>query len=110
MLYVNPMATSLGNTLAHTKNPARRQQLALQELEHYFLYTLFKEMRKTLQGDTVLGNKTEQGPVRDMLDDALSREIAQSGKFGLARQMQQALRQEQLSRDIARSHRVKFSA
>ena len=85
MLYVNPLENrSVAVPAAADK--AQKEKMALRELEHFFLYTLMKEMRKT----TDVGNQKshEQGLYEDMQDDALAGIMASSGQVGLAKQIE----------------------
>ena len=61
-----------------------RLKTASQEFEAYFVNTLFKEMRKTIQD----GGLTEKSQARQtfegMLDEEMSKIISKKGSFGLA--------------------------
>lgn len=61
-----------------------RLKTASQEFEAYFVNTLFKEMRKTIQD----GGLTEKSQAREtfegMLDEEMSKLISKKGSFGLA--------------------------
>ena len=72
---------------------AAKRKTALKELEHYFLYDLMQEMRSGLADETLLENKREKQYFESMLDDALSNQMAESGQFGLAKQVEQQLAQ-----------------
>lgn len=91
MLYVNPVNPALNRIEMGT--PAAdeaRKKTALQEMEHLFLYTLLREMHQTV---SVGGEKKgrELQLYEEMLDDALSSEMAKSGQVGLAKQIEQQL-------------------
>lgn len=59
-------------------------KVASQEFEAYFVNTLFKEMRKTIQD----GGLTEKSQAREtfegMLDEEMSKLIGKKGGFGIA--------------------------
>lgn len=90
MLYVNPLENAYIDPVTRMAEKPRSEKAALKELEHFFLFTLLKEMRKT----TDMGNKKgrEMELYEDMLDDGLSGVMAQSGQVGLAKQIEQQMR------------------
>lgn len=91
MLYVNPVSPALNRIEAGSPAAEEaRKKTAMQELEHLFLYTLLREMRQTV---SVNGEKKgrELELYEEMLDDALSSEMAKSGQVGMARQLEQEL-------------------
>ena len=93
MLYVNPLAWNPGlrtPAASDTEDPTRRHA-ALQELERYFVYSLLQEMRRTLDEAALAESPREKALVGDLLDDALSGAVAQSGQFGLAQQIERDL-------------------
>ena len=102
MLYVNPLDPSLMR-LEGMANKSGQEKVALQELEHFFLYMLLQEMRKT----TDIAGTNEKGPEMDlyneMLDDALSGEMSKSGQIGLAKQIEQQLRQAEMQQTLRAS-------
>lgn len=91
MLYVNPMASAYVARADSVMFSAARERVALQELEHYFVYTLLQEMRKSVGSISGTRRTAETRFYEELLDDALSGEIAASGQFGLARQIQEQL-------------------
>lgn len=100
MLYVNPLAALSTSRLGPAVNSPERQELALKELEHYFLFTLLREMRRTLDGDRVFGDTAENRVYTEMLDDALSQKLAESGQFGIAKQIGEQLRAASLQGEL----------
>jgi len=94
MLYVNPldarMAKSLGEVYADIGKA--REKAALQELEHLFLYTLLREMHKTVDISGRSSTSREKDLYEEMFDDAVSGEMARSGQLGIARQIEQQLK------------------
>jgi len=73
---------------------------ALQELEGYFVSTLMKEMRKTVQRSGLLGDGFSMRAYEEMLDDALSKEAARSGQFGIARLVEEQLSIQELQHQL----------
>ncbi|HEO70396.1 MAG TPA: hypothetical protein ENN80_03975 [Candidatus Hydrogenedentes bacterium] len=93
MLYVNPialgpLAPGSESGVGESTSPKR----ALEELEHLFLFTLLREMRRTVPKGGVLNGGREQEFFDEMLDDALSGAMAESGQLGLAAQIEAQLR------------------
>jgi len=92
MLYVNPVGDGNTTGIALAKDPAKKQKMALQELEHLFLFTLVQEMHKTAS----IVEDPEKSPERDfyneMLDDALSGQMAASGQLGVAKKIEEQIR------------------
>ncbi len=92
MLYVNPLATPFvvrGDRLAFE---AAREKIALEELEHYFAFMLLREMRKTVSPEVLFDGGQEKRLYEEMLDDALSGELAKSGQLGIAKNIAGQLR------------------
>ena len=91
MLYVNPLATPAAARMDSLTSGSAKEKVALNELEHYFLFMLLQEMRKTVR---IAGESTrnhERQLFDEMLDDALSGEMARSGQLGIASQMREQL-------------------
>ena len=103
MLYVNPLGTGNATRIDLTKDPGAKQKVALEELEHLFLFTLLQEMRKTVP----ILEETEGGPERglynEMLDDALSGQMASSGQVGIAKQIEEQLRTAEMQHAIRKT-------
>jgi len=103
MLYVNPLDAGNATRIDLTKDPGAKQKVALEELEHLFLFTLLQEMRKTVP----ILEETEGGPERglyeEMLDDALSGQMASSGQMGIAKQIQEQLRTAEMQHAIQKT-------
>jgi flagellar protein FlgJ len=59
---------------------------AAREFEGYLLRILLDEMRKTVKAGGLFDGRATQG-YQAMLDDALTRQMAQRGGLGLANQM-----------------------
>ena len=93
MLYVNPLDSPNLSRIDTTKDPKAKEHLALQEFEHVFLFTLLQEMRKTVPigGEDEKQNE-EKELYSEMLDDALSGQMASSNQLGVAKQIETQLR------------------
>ena len=92
MLYVNPLEVSRGARTSQILEGASREKTALKEYEHYFLYTLLREMRNTVTKNDLFGDSQSRQVYEDMLDDYMAGEMAKSGQFGIARQIEAQLR------------------
>lgn len=87
MLYVTPPSLERGIAATQgAESPARRAE-ALQEFEHVFLKQLLDEMRKTVPKTGLLGDSPAQRYFEEMLDDVHAGKMAESGQFGIARQI-----------------------
>lgn len=83
MLYVNPAQN--GHAVRPGLSPAAgKRQAALEEFEHYFLFTLLEEMRKSVPNDGLFPRGAAGQMFDEMLDDALAGVMAKSGQVGLA--------------------------
>ena len=104
MLYVNPLLTVHEGTFdGKVASDPVRERVALEELEHYFLFTLLKEMRKTVPDDGLFGGGPERQLYDEMLDDALSAAMAKSGQLGVADTIEAQLRAAEVQRQVAES-------
>ena len=102
MLYVNPMesataraADGLRANLASSgkKDDLAKEKEALQEFERLFLFQMLREMRKTVPKDALFGGSNRQEFMEEMLDDHFAGQMASSGQFGIAKQMEQQMHQ-----------------
>lgn len=103
MLYVNPLATSRALESGALPETPERREFALKELEQYFVFTLLQEMRKSIPEDGLFGDGMANEIYNEMLDDALSGEIAESGQFGIAKLIEDQLRIADLQRQLKAS-------
>lgn len=100
MMYVNPIGQPhLREIEAGSFEGARREQ-ALEDLEHFFIFTLMKEMRKSINESGLFPHDPSLDFYEEMLDDALSRNMAESGQFGIAKMMEEQLRIQEMQREI----------
>ena len=100
MLYVNPITSAPISPGMRTTGGTEREkeQHALTELEHLFLFEMLRAMRRTLPGDAIFGKSSQKQFFEEMLDDALCGTWAASGATGIARAMERALHAEHSSR------------
>ncbi len=91
MLYVNPLESPALMRLDAEARKTVREKQAVQEFERFFLYQFLREMRKTIPPDPLLGRSSQQDFVEDMMDDFMAGKMADSGQFGMAKQMLQQL-------------------
>ena len=110
MLYVNPLEARATSQAFAGGNKEAREKVALQELEHLFLFTMLQEMRKTTQPSKSGDNSSEQQTYNEMLDDALSGEMARSGQVGLAKTIEAQLRAAEKGIPTRRPDQVKAAA
>lgn len=108
MLYVNPLATPYEvSTTRVMEDPfsrpmdAQRRQAALQELEHYFLFLLLQEMRKSVPQSGLLRDGFETRMYEQLLDDAFAKQAARSGQLGIAKLVDEQLRIRDLQPRLA---------
>ena len=93
MLYVNPLLALYPASRAEAVlNNAASEQVALEELEHLFLFTLLQEMRKSIPHDGLFEGRTARETYEEMMDDALSGAMAKTGQLGIARMIEEQLR------------------
>jgi len=92
MLYVNPLESLQGARFDASRPEAAREKEALQEFERLFLYTLLKEIRKTVPEDGLLDSASSTRVYWDMMDDAMAGEMARSGQLGVANAMEAQLK------------------
>lgn len=74
--------------------------MALRELEHFFLYTMLREMRKTVPENSLFEKGSSMNVYQDMFDDAIAGHMADSGQFGLAKVIQEQLRVQELQKQV----------
>lgn len=73
-----------------------RSEQAFKDLEALFLYELVKEMRKTIPEDEgIFGKNNASTTYQEMLDETYSKAMAESGQFGLAKQLAEQVRMQE---------------
>jgi len=110
MLYVNPLEARGAGQVFAGQDKAAKEKAALQELEHLFLFTMLKEMRKTTETVKSADRSHEREIYDEMLDDALSGEMARSGQVGLAKTIEAQLRAAEKGIPTRRLDQVKAAA
>ena len=82
---------------------AERERGALRDLEQFFLFTLLKEMRKTINDGGLFEQNASREYYDELLDHALSKEMARSGQLGLADMLEEQLQISDLQQRVAPS-------
>ncbi|MEK7794589.1 MAG: rod-binding protein [Candidatus Hydrogenedentota bacterium] len=100
MLYINPIAERFGAQAGLMADSPARTKMALRELEHFFLYTMLREMRKTVPENGLFGKDSSMSIYQDMFDDAIAGHMADSGQFGLAKAIEEQLRVQELQQSV----------
>ena len=101
LLYVNPMSAPQAiQPGAAVGASSAKEQKALKELEHYFAFTLLQEMRKSVPKTGMLDGGQAQQMYEEMLDDAMSGNMAASGQLGVSHMLEQQLRIADLQKKI----------
>ena len=96
----NPISTPYSANLEGLTQPDARDKAAFEEFEQFFLFTLLREMRKSIPHDGIWGDGAERRVYEEMLDDAFSKQMAKSGQFGLARSMAEQLRASEVRNSL----------
>ena len=85
-----------------------RLHSAATQLEGVFLDMLFSAMRNTVSKETIFGKQSSaEETFQTMLDEQRSQSVAQSGSFGIARVLEEQLRQSVLS-DASRESKTEI--
>lgn len=80
------------------KAALQRLHSAATQLEGVFLDMLFSAMRDTVPKETVFGKQSNaEDTFQSMLDEQRSQQMAQSGSFGIAKVLEEQLKQSVLS-------------
>jgi hypothetical protein len=103
MLYVNPLEVAGQARSGRALHGAGREQVALEEFERYFLYTLLTEMRKN-ESTGLLAQRSPAADVyQDMLNDHLAGVMAKSGQLGIAESIREQLRVQEAAAVLPRA-------
>lgn len=90
------------------KAALQRLHSAATQLEGVFLDMLFSAMRDTVPKETVFGKQSNaEDTFQSMLDEQRSQQMAQSGSFGIAKVLEEQLKQSVLS-DAARESKTQL--
>ncbi len=106
LLYVNPLSTARATESVAIDGQAGRDRVALEELEHHFIFTMLQEMRKSVPEGGIFPRGHEERMYEEMLDDAMSGEIAHSGQFGIAKMIAEQLRIEEMQKQLKGSEKL----
>lgn len=89
------MASAIGVSKVEAFHEARSER-AFKDLEGLFLKELLKEMRKSIPDEGIFTKSHATEIYEEMLDDVFSKAMADSGQFGIAKQIaaQLQLREE----------------
>lgn len=87
MLYVNPQTAHSVHQGDMKPGTKARDAEVLREYEQLFIYQMLKEMRKTVPDYGVVDGP-QQEHFHEMMDDFLAGEMARSGQFGIAAQLE----------------------
>ena len=86
----------------------QRLHAAATQLEGVFLNMLFSAMRETVPKESIFGKESNaEETFQTMLDDQRSQAVAQSGSFGIAKVLEEQLKQSVLS-DAARESKTQL--
>ncbi len=94
-------ANSFENALnkAVSKQDDRELRKACKDMEAYFIQTMFREMRKTIDTKNSLIPKSQAENIfQDMLDEEISKSLTETGGIGFADMMYRQLSLEIASR------------
>ncbi len=84
---INPItANAIGASKVESFREARSEQ-AFKDLEGLFLKELLKEMRKSIPDEGIFKKSHSTEMYEEMLDDVYSKAMADSGQFGIAKQV-----------------------
>jgi Rod binding domain-containing protein len=90
------------------KKALDRLHTAATQLEGVFLDMLFTAMRDTVSKESIFGKQSNtEETFQTMLDEQRSQSVAQSGSFGIARVLEEQLRQSVLS-DASRESKTEI--
>lgn len=93
---------------AAQKKALDRLHAAATQLEGVFLDMLFTAMRSTVSKETIFGKESNtEETFQTMLDEQRSQAVAGSGSFGIARVLEEQLRQSVLS-DASRESKTEI--
>jgi peptidoglycan hydrolase FlgJ len=106
LLYVNPLSTARATSMVAAEGQAGRDKVAFEELEHHFIFTMLQEMRKSIPEGGIFPRGHEERMYEEMLDDAMSGEIAHSGQFGIAKMIAEQLRIEEMQKHLKGSEKL----
>lgn len=77
-----------------------RAEGAFKDLEALFINELLKEMRKSIPDDGLFEKNHEREIYEGMLDSVFSEAMAESGQFGIAKQIAEQVRIQEIQRAV----------
>ncbi|WP_196593101.1 rod-binding protein [Pectinatus sottacetonis] len=86
-------------TSADNKNDAKLKN-ACKQFEALFLDLMYKEMRKTVPKDPLLGDSNADNILRSMHDTQMTKELADAGGMGLADMMYKQIKRENVKQPL----------
>jgi flagellar protein FlgJ len=90
------------------KAALERLHTAATQLEGVFLNMLFSAMRDTVPQESIFGKDSNaEQTFQSMLDDERSQQVAQSGSFGIAKVLEEQLKQSVLA-DASRESKTEI--
>lgn len=100
MLYVNPLDSPFAARANGILNSSARGVTAFREMEHFFAYMLLQEMQKTVPKGGLFDDGLQSDFQRDLFNDIVSGKIAESGQLGIAKQIQEQLRIQDMQKRL----------
>jgi len=96
MQAINPILQGGAPTTDLARFNQARSEKAFKDLEALFLHELVKEMRKTVPEDEgIFGKSAATTTFQEMLDEVFSQAMAESGQFGIAKQLAAEVRMQE---------------
>lgn len=84
---INPLtASAMGSASVEAFREARSEK-AFKDLEGLFMNELMKEMRKSIPDEGIFKKSNATKMYEEMLDEVYSQAMADSGQFGIAKQI-----------------------
>ena len=82
--------TTLDRKLDPSKLEEAKKAQAARDLESYFIFTMMKEMRKTIHHSDLMGDDHfATDTYYQMMDEQMAKNMAENGGFGLSKQIMQ---------------------
>lgn len=93
-LYVNPLAESPVLSPDIESLRQRKERVAFKELEQLFASMLVSEMRKSVKEDGLFSAGPAAKFYQDLLDESMTKAMAEGGHLGIGRMAEQQLRRD----------------
>jgi Rod binding domain-containing protein len=85
------MAETSFTHLEGAERVARREKVAVQELERFFVTAFLKELRESVEDSELFPKDPGRRMQMDMMDELISAEAAKSGQFGIGKMISHQL-------------------